>query len=293
MTESIMASGHDRIVGRSGTGRFVYSVSQPSRARRGAWLSQVTVGERILVHLSWYLRFSDAFECPRETTQEGIAKALGISRAHAALELKRLKGSSRAEERMSHVAGARTRRKVYFLTPAGAGAARALRDHARTKSVLLADRDERREVPGAEAIETLKARGVREPEATQLVLNGDLVDVHVRRPGTGRDLPTAEPFVDRTSELAALQTWLISPGRLAIILGIAGIGKTALAARAAGLWDGPVWYRKVYGFEDARAFAAALGDFLHRLDRPRLRNYLASGAFGADGLAAILREDIG
>ena len=99
--------------------------------------------------------------------------------------------------------------------------------------------------------------------------------------------------MDRTSELAALQTWLISPGRLAIILGIAGIGKTALAARAAGLWDGPVWYRKVYGFEDARAFAAALGDFLHRLDRPRLRNYLASGAFGADGLAAILREDIG
>src|SRR5437899_700610 len=86
----------------------------------GCLVSQVTVGERILVQLSWYLRFSDAFECPRETTQDGIAEALGISRAHAALELKRLKASARVEERMAHVAGGRTRRKVYFLTSSGA-----------------------------------------------------------------------------------------------------------------------------------------------------------------------------
>jgi tetratricopeptide (TPR) repeat protein len=53
-----------------------------------------------------------------------------------------------------------------------------------------------------------------------------------------------------------------------------------------------VWYRKVYGFDDARTFAAALGDFLHRMDRPRLRSYLASGGFDGDGLSAILREDL-
>src|SRR5439155_1969466 len=116
-------------------GRILYTRTSPSRARRGAWLSPVTVGERILVHLSWYLRYSDAFECPRETTQDGIADALRISRAHAALELKRLRAASKAEERMAHVAGARSRRKVYFLTPSGAGDARALRDHARPKPV--------------------------------------------------------------------------------------------------------------------------------------------------------------
>src|SRR5256712_123847 len=144
--------------------------AHPHPARGGvSGLSPVTVGERVLVHLSWYLRYSDAFECPRETTQDGIAAALGISRAHAALELKRLKTSARVEERMAHVAGARSRRKVYFLTPAGAGAARALRDHARAKRVLLADGDRRQEVLGAEAIESLKARGIRGPEATQIV----------------------------------------------------------------------------------------------------------------------------
>ena len=255
-------------------------------------MSPVTVGERVLVHLSWYLRYSDAFECPRETTQDGIAGALGISRAHAALELKRLKTSVRVEERMAHVAGARSRRKVYFLTPAGAGAARALRDHARAKRVLLADGDRRQEVPGAEAIESLKARGIREPEATQIVLSGDLVEPRVRPTKPERGLPVAEPFVGRDAELASLRVWLASPGPLAILLGVAGIGKTALAARAAREFPGPVWYRKVYGFDDARTFASALGDFLQRIDRPRLRSYLMSGAFDGDGLAAILREDL-
>ncbi len=255
-------------------------------------MSQVTVGERILVHLGSYVRFVDAFECPRETTQEGISRALGISRAHAALELKRLKGSSRVEERMAHVAGARTRRKVYFLTSAGVTLSRALKDHARGKTVLLADGPDRREVRGEEAIESLKARGFRESEATQLVLASELVDLRKRRRPGETGLPAAEPFVDREEELRALRDWLASPSPLALVLGVAGVGKTALAVRAAAGFEGSVWYRKVYGFEDARAFAARLGDFLDGMGRSRLRSYLAGGGFDPVDLSAILREDL-
>ena len=132
---------------------------------------------------------------------------------------------------------------------------------------------------------------MREPEATQLVLGGDIVEPRTR-PGPERDLPTVEPFVDREVELGTLRAWLASPAPLALVLGVPGIGKTALAARAASHWPGPVWYRKMYGFEDARTFASALGDFLHRIERPRLRSYLASGGFDGDGLSAILREDL-
>ncbi len=257
-------------------------------------MSQVTVGERILVHLTAYVRFSDAVECPHEMTQDGIAHALGISRAHAALELKRLKASGRVEERSAHVPGARSRRKVYHLTPSGAALARGLRDHARAKSVLLADGPERREARGAEAIEALKSRGLREGEAMDLVLTGDVVDLRAGRlPPDARGLPgSAGPFVGRDAELGALRAWLASPSPLALVLGVAGVGKTALAARAACAHAGPAWYRKVHGFEDARTFASALADFLHRADRPRLRSYLAGGAFDPDGLAALLREDL-
>ena len=66
-----------------------------------------TVGERIVVHLSGFLRHADAFEVPLEMTQDGIGSALGISRAHVALELKRLRVAGKVEERMAHVAAAR------------------------------------------------------------------------------------------------------------------------------------------------------------------------------------------
>ena len=257
-------------------------------------MSQVTVAERILVHLAAYVRFLDAFECPHETTQDGIARSLGISRAHAALELKRLRTSAHIEERVAHVASGRARRKVYFLTPAGAALARALRDHAREKTVLLADGPERREVRGEEAIGALRACGLREADATRIVLAGDIVDLRAcPRPGVLRELPpVAEPFVDRGEELEALRGWLRSPDPLALVLGVAGVGKTAIAARAAREFEGHVWYRRVYGFDDARTFAAAVGDFLQRIDRPRLRSYLAGGGFDADDLRVLLRQDL-
>ena len=73
----------------------------------------VTVGERILVHLSGFLRHVDAYEVPPDMTQDGIGSALGLSRAHVALELKRLKGKRLVEETRAHVNGNGARRKVY------------------------------------------------------------------------------------------------------------------------------------------------------------------------------------
>src|SRR3989454_3985091 len=135
----------------------------------------VTVGERFLVHLSGFLRHVDAYECPVEMTQDGIAAALSLSRAHVALELKRLKTTGRVEERMAHVANARSRRKVYELTPAGQEVARRMREHARSRSLQLAAPEGRREVLGTEAIDALRRAGLRESEAVQRVLASDVV----------------------------------------------------------------------------------------------------------------------
>src|SRR2546422_6183 len=94
----------------------------------------VTVGERILVHLSGFLRHADSYECPVEMTQDGIAAALLLSRAHVALELKRLKSTGKVQERMAHVANARSRRKVYELTPAGQEISRRVRGDAQVRA---------------------------------------------------------------------------------------------------------------------------------------------------------------
>ena len=47
------------------------------------------------------------------TTQDGIATALNLSRAHVALELKRLRAKRLVEGTQAHVTGSPVRRKVY------------------------------------------------------------------------------------------------------------------------------------------------------------------------------------
>ena len=145
-----------------------------------------TIGERIVVHLSQYRRQGDAYVAPPEMSQGGIATALGISRAHAAIELKRAREAGRVEVRMAHVTGAPTRRKVYRLTPKGEGLARAVRNRVLGRIVELVLPDGRAEVmPGLPALQALRRFGVAEGRAVLLLLSRTRIDVrqpNVRRP---------------------------------------------------------------------------------------------------------------
>ena len=159
----------------------------------------VTVGERIVVHLSQYARVQDEYVVPPEMAQDGIATSLGISRAHAAIELKRAMIAGRVEMRIAHVTGAPTRRKVYRLTPRGAGVARTVRDRALRRTVEGLLPDGRWEVlPGPRALEALRRHGVAEARATLLLLTLDRIDVG----RTGRLSPEA-PVRFRAAEAGA------------------------------------------------------------------------------------------
>ncbi len=252
----------------------------------------MTIGERLLVHLSGFSRFAEAFECPPDATQEGIARALGISRAHAALELKRLRQNGLLTERVAHVTAGKVRRKVYFPTRSGEERARAIREFAKQKPLVLVDRGDRRDALGAEVLQVLRQLGLREVEAYQRILLADIVDLGVVRPPP---TPTTEapPFLGREAELDRIRRWAARPGSPVLaILGVTGIGKTALAERAAAASGLPSFVRRAYVFETARTFADALADFLADHGRPRLRNHLSSGAFDPASLRAILAQDL-
>jgi len=251
----------------------------------------VTVGERILVHLSGFLRFAEAYECPAEMTQDGMAAALGLSRAHVALELKRLRTSGKVEERIAHVASAKVRRKVYVPTPAGLELARRMREHARTRTVALVGPEGRREARGEEAIMALRQAGLREAEAVQRVLAADVVDVPVPEPP--RPVRAASrPFFGRVEERRRLRDWLTSDARpVAVLVGVAGIGKSALLSEALREDPRPLFLRKVYAHDDAHGLLSSLGDFLQRQGRRRLKAVLSRPAYDPAEALAILRED--
>ncbi len=255
-------------------------------------MASVTVGERILVHLSGFLRYADAYECPADMTQDGIGAALGISRAHAALELKRLRDLGKIEERMAHVAGARTRRKVYFILPGGQEAARRMREHAKTKRVALVGREGVREVAGAQAIEILRRHGVRETEGIQRILASDTVEIAPPEPAKPPPTPR-RPFFGRETEIHALREWLGTSGRpIAIVIGVAGIGKSALLAKVLEAESRPVCLRRLYAHDDGHGFLASAADFLARQGRRRLRAMIARPAYDPAEAIALLRDDL-
>ncbi len=252
----------------------------------------VTVGERIVVHLSGFLRHADAYEVPPEMTQDGIGFALGISRAHVALELKRLRTAGRVEERMAHVATAKTRRKVYVLTPSGQEIARRMREYARTRSVTLITPEGPRALGGEEALTALRASGLREVEAVQRLLASDVVEIARKETPKAPPAP-ARPFFGRSEELDALREWLgRDPRPIALVVGVAGIGKSALVAKALDGERRPILVRRLYSHDDAHGILCSCADFLGRQGRRRLKAVLARPAYDPVDSVAVLREDL-
>ena len=97
----------------------------------------ITVGERIVLHLAQYSKHLNDFDAPFEVSQDGIGEALRISRAHAAIELKKLKEAGTVTERIAHIRAGPVKRKVYFLTEAGEAKAKNLKDFASRQGIEI------------------------------------------------------------------------------------------------------------------------------------------------------------
>lgn len=97
----------------------------------------ITVGERIVLHLAQYSKHLNDFDAPFEVSQDGIGEALRISRAHAAIELKKLKEAGTVTERIAHIRAGPVKRKVYFLTETGEAKAKNLKDFASRQGIEI------------------------------------------------------------------------------------------------------------------------------------------------------------
>ncbi len=81
----------------------------------------ISVKDKVIAHLyrNRYVDTNDIYNLPWDITQDGIAVSLGITRAHASIELKKLKEASMVDEKQAHVKGGKVKRKCYMLTPLG------------------------------------------------------------------------------------------------------------------------------------------------------------------------------
>ncbi|MCL1810670.1 MAG: hypothetical protein FWG41_00385 [Methanomassiliicoccaceae archaeon] len=91
-------------------------------------IENATIRERALLHLRRFPNMTpnEIFNIPFDLTQDGIASVLGISRAHASLELKKLKETGKVDDWQAHIKGSGSRRKAYYLLQDGAAEAEIL-----------------------------------------------------------------------------------------------------------------------------------------------------------------------
>lgn len=227
----------------------------------------ITVSERILYHLSNYVKHEDKYESPFDVTQDGISQACAISRAHAAIELKKLKATGIVDERLAHVRRGKTRRKVYFLTFSGKAKAADVLQYVKNNGI-------------ATGVDASKVA----PESSQRTKG-------VRR---SSPLPTIRGFYGRDRELASIKD-SISSGRAKIVSvrGIAGIGKTTLAAKICSDLTGyRIFWHSAKPWDTQRSFVEALGRFFMENGARKLSAFLSSGKSELSELSFLLNEEL-
>lgn len=228
---------------------------------------ELTVSERILYHLNSYIKFEDKFEAPFDVTQDGISQACMISRAHAAIELKKMKAAGIVDERLAHVRRGKARRKVYFLTFEGKANAADVLQYVKNNGI----------VPVVDASRV-------SPESSSRAKT-------VKR---SSPLPSVRAFYGREKELGSIYDALALPSmKVLAVRGIAGIGKTTLVARAVSDMSGQrVFWYSLKPWDTQGNFADALGKFFAENGNRKLAAYLATGRFELGELSYLLNEEL-
>ncbi|UCE80878.1 MAG: tetratricopeptide repeat protein [Methanobacteriota archaeon] len=226
----------------------------------------LTVSERILFHLQGFIKYEEKYEVPFHLTQDGISQSCSISRAHAAIELKKLKSSGLVEERLSHVRKGKTRRKVYLLTHEGKTRASAIVQYVNDNHI--------------------------DPLVDASKVSPEAVSIRGRRACMSSPMPSLRYFFGRERELAELERALQDPKRrLLVVRGIPGIGKTTLLVKLlSGMSDQRVYWYSIKPWDMPRNVAGSLGAFFSENGDRRLEVYLASGAFEVGEMSFLLKE---
>jgi tetratricopeptide (TPR) repeat protein/DNA-binding MarR family transcriptional regulator len=272
--------------------------------------SLISVEKRILFHLLNHYSSKHRYEAPIDLTQIGIAHAVGTSQSHTSRSIKKLVNKKLVSERIGRVKLGKKKQKYYQLTDEGKGQAGELKKklsnleitlkHPAGPSRMMKLKDI---IPflGKEGICsgitdldiyictskecTLDIESLKKIEKTQFI-------------DFSADAPRVLHFFGRKKELAILERWVkdVEEHNIIFIHGMAGIGKTTLAAKLIEGYRGSkhlFWYN----FTDLGTLRGALlklAEFLSELWHDHLELYLRTRkSLDYDEVSKILRKSIG
>ena len=189
-------------------------------------MERVTLRTRILVYLSEYWKYKDKYQLPIEISQEGIARAMGITVSHVPRELDALIKSKLIEEVKGRVIGKEKRVNVYFLTPEGMLEVDRIKKsyanlpvHFNGKKYKVMDLVENmREITWIEALNFI-----------QNELNKEGKQISKKRIYIEGSFENN--ILDRKDELKIMDSWFKGKAPFLVIIGQEGMGKTSLIGK--------------------------------------------------------------
>ncbi len=192
---------------------------------------QLSVNDRVLLHLSRFATDIPPEGYPPDATQAGIAIAVGISRTHVPRAVRGLINDGLVNETTARVKGHERRMNVYVVTAEGLASAdrlwRSLHEHAFN---VLTD-GKTVSIPGKD-LESMV--GKRRAVAAVSQMRDGMVQLEERRRNPIRDLaeaPAVGPFHGREAELKVMDDFMDSDSEILVVLGNKGFGTTALTRK--------------------------------------------------------------
>jgi len=198
------------------------------QSRSRTQIRQLSVAEKVLIHLSRVRADRESDVAPWDACQEGIAEAVGMLRSHVPRAVKDLQRDGFVEEWKKHVAQGEKRMKVYLITPSGLARVREI------ESEFLAQ-----VVPGkiggtvvqGMTVEQLETSFHRRIDLLRLTGEEEFIDldsVTVSGVTDFTDSPKLEMFLDREEPLEQMKHFLKSRSIAIVVYGAKGVGTSSL-----------------------------------------------------------------
>jgi DNA-binding Lrp family transcriptional regulator len=192
---------------------------------------QLSVNDRVLLHLSRFATDIQPEEYPAETAQTGIASAVGISRTHVPRAVKVLIKDGLVTELTARVRGHERRMNVYVVTAEGIRRADELWRMALDVTFPVKSADKPLSMSGKE-IEALV--GKKRALAVISQMRNGVIAIDQTRRAPVRDLgnaPSVKEFYGRDAELDFMEAFMESDSGRLVVLGSRGYGATSLARK--------------------------------------------------------------
>ena len=245
-------------------------------------VEDLSVNERILIHLRDYSMDPVNEGAAMNQTQEGIGEAIGIRINHVPRATKKLLDDNYADEALVHIGGLKRKRKAFYLTKSGLKVADDLIVKIRVQRILFRDSEGNEKlIPIDEII--FKARSSSPSKLILAYFNdGILLESALKGEdehsyiSTLDTVPEPDIYVNRKSETKFLIDKIDSGQKLIVVSGIRGIGKTSLVWKVLKTYEGKkniLWYM-AHDWDSARNVIEVLSEFYVRLGRNEMKKML-------------------